>query len=229
MPDPISTFFLICFLLGAILAFVSLLTGTAHLPIPSGHGLHVGHQIGIASSNASGHHATPVLNFGSLLAFLAWFGGIGFLLRTLSPLGLILVLLLSLVAGLAGASLIVVLLVKVLLPAETTIDPGAYRLDGTPGRITAGIPAGGTGEITYSKAGTRRSDAARTIDGSPMPRGEEVIILAYRHGIAYVQSLNRYLASSARSIAGQLAALDHDGDPSTPIDSQGIAENIEPK
>jgi hypothetical protein len=205
MFDALGTFYLICFLFGAVFIALSLVTGTAHLPLPGGHGLHLSHAF---HPHSPGHEANPVLNLGSLLAFLLWFGGIGFLLHELSPLALVLVVLLSLLAGLAGAIAIAVFLVKVLLPAETVVDPAQFRLDGTPGRITAAVPADGTGEITYSKAGTRRSDAARSIDGIPIPHGEEVVILTYKRGIAYVQPLQRYLGSSAAEIAGRLAAIE---------------------
>ena len=150
------------------------------------------------------------INVGSLLAFLIWFGGVGFLLHAFSPLVLLLVILLALLAGLGGAAIIALFLVKVLIPAQTVIDPSQYRLDGTSGRITATIPAGGTGEITYSKAGTRRSDAARSIDEQAVPHGSEVVILGYRRGIAYVQTLDRYLNSPASEVAGRLAALEQD-------------------
>jgi len=205
MFDTLGTVYLICFLFGTVFTALSLLTGAAHLPLPGGHGLHVGHAF---HPHTPGHEANPVFNLGSLLAFLVWFGGIGFLLHELSPLSIVLVLLLSLVAGFAGAIAIAFFLVKVLLPAQTVVDPAQYRLDGTAGTITAAVPAGQTGEISYSKAGTRRSDAARSIDGEPIAHGEEVVILTYKRGIAYVQPLKKYLGSSAAEIAGRLAALE---------------------
>jgi len=205
MFDTLGTVYLVCFFFGAVFSMLTLLTGAAHLPLPGGHALHLGH---VFHPHTPGHEANPAFNLGSLLAFLIWFGGIGFLLHDLSPLGIVLVVLLSLLAGFAGASAIAFFLVKVLLPAQTVVDPAQYRLDGTPGRITAAIPAGQTGEISYSKAGTRRSDAARSIDGEPIAHGEEVVIVTYRRGIAYVQPLKKYLGSSAAEIAGRLAALE---------------------
>lgn len=214
MPDPLSAFFLVCFLFGGVLTLLSLVTGMAHLSLPGGHGIHIGH-IGHVAHLHLGHQAgareaaSPV-NVGSLLAFLAWFGGVGYLLHTFSALALLLVLLLSLIAGLAGGAVILFFLVKVLMPAQTIVDPEQYRLDGTLGRITAAITAGGTGEITYSKAGTVRGDAARSINAEPIGRGEEVVILGYQHGVAYVERLERYLHTPAAQIADRLAALNED-------------------
>jgi hypothetical protein len=165
--------------------------------------------------HAAGVHGAPdesisPLNLGSVLAFLAWFGGIGYLLHTLSPLAAILVLPLAVMAGIAGGGVILLFLVRVLLPAQTRIDAGSYKLEGTPARVTATIATGETGEITYAKAGTRRSDAARSIDGQAIARGNEVVILTYRHGIAYVQTMQHYLGTSAAALAGQITALEHD-------------------
>ena len=104
MLDPLSVFFLICFLLGSGLSILSFVTGAAHLSLPGGHGLHVGHlghlghlghvaHAGHAGPTAGGGHGSegvPIFNAGSLLAFLAWFGGVGYLLHALSPLALLL-------------------------------------------------------------------------------------------------------------------------------------------
>jgi len=223
----LAGFFLICFLFGIALSFLTFLTGAAHISLPGAHALHLGHHLLLPGGHSTGHETASPLNLGSLLAFLTWFGGVGYVLFTLSPLALLGVILLSLLAGVAGGALILVFVAKVLLPAQTSVDPEAYRLDGTPARVTAGIPAHGTGEITYSKAGTRRSDAARSINGIAMVHGEEVVILAYRHGIAYVQSLKEYLSSSATAIAAQLMALDSDatsGDLSSHAAGEGVAK-----
>jgi hypothetical protein len=224
MLDALSTGLLICFLFAVSLSALSLFTGIAHLPLSDGHGLHLSlpHNLHAPAPGARDGGGLP-LNIGSILAFLIWFGGIGFLLHSLSPLGLLLVLVLSIIAGAAGATAIGYLLVKVLIPAQTVVDPGQYRLEGTPGSITAAIPASGTGEITYSKAGTRRSDAARSIDGNAMPHGEEVVILGYKRGIAYVQPLEKYLSTPASEIAGRLAELENDAQ----VTEQGTVRDSE--
>jgi hypothetical protein len=203
----VQAFFLVCFLFGAGLSLLSLLSGTAHLPITGFHALHLGH---LPHGSASTAQRPSPLNLSAILAFLIWFGGAGFLLTSFSPLGLVLVLLLATLAGLIGGAIILTLFTKVLLPAQTFVDPETYRREGTPGRVTAAIPPEGVGEITYSKAGTRRSDAARSIDGAPLPHGEEIVILAYRRGVAYVQTMNKYLNSSAADIASELASIDEE-------------------
>jgi hypothetical protein len=59
---------------------------------------------------------------------------------------------------------------------------------GVLGRITSPIRAGGTGELLYSQAGTRRCAAARSDDGIAVEKGAEVIVTRYEGGIAYVRT-----------------------------------------
>ena len=75
------------------------------------------------------------------------------------------------------------------------MDPEDYRLEGTVGQITIGIPAGGTGEVVFSKVGARRSEAARALDGVPIPRGTEVVITQYVNGVATVQPWAEFIAA----------------------------------
>jgi hypothetical protein len=81
------------------------------------------------------------------------------------------------------------------LSGEREMDPADYRLEGTVGQVTVSIPAGGTGEVVFSKAGSRRSEAARAISGGPIPRGSEVVITTYVDGFATVQPWGEFMAS----------------------------------
>jgi hypothetical protein len=72
------------------------------------------------------------------------------------------------------------------ISGEREMDPEDYRLEGTIGRVTVAIPAGGTGEVVFTKGGVRRGEAARTISG-PIPRGTEVLITRYAGGFATVE------------------------------------------
>jgi hypothetical protein len=81
------------------------------------------------------------------------------------------------------------------LKGEVEMDPEDYRLEGTVGEVSVGIPAGGTGEILFQKAGLRRSEAARARGRSqPIPRGTEVVITSYADGFATVQPWVEFLA-----------------------------------
>jgi hypothetical protein len=183
-------FYLVCFAVGFLLSLLSLLGAAFHWPF--GHGFHWLHPgahgaaPGDGAAHAGGHGLSP-FNFATLMAFLAWFGGMGYLLTDTGHLGELLVLAVALVAGIAGSSVVFVFLTKVLLKHEQALEAADFEMTGVLGRVTVGIRAGGTGEIVYSQGGTRRSAGARSEGGGAIARGSEVIVTRYEKGIAYVR------------------------------------------
>lgn len=208
-----SDFYLICFAVGFCLSFFSFLFGSsrmghlhlphfhghAHVDIGHGHVAHVppaGHAPasahGGASADASGEHASPhsgpsPFNFVTLTAFLAWFGGTGYLLTRFSTVWVGLGLLFSVVSGLVGGGIIFLFLTRVLMSNEENMDPADYEMVGVLGRICVPIRIGGTGEMIYAQMGTRRVCGARSEDGSAIAKGTEVVVTRYEKGLAYVR------------------------------------------
>jgi len=202
-----ADFYLTCFAVGFLLSAISFLVGGlhGHLHLPhfpdfGGHdfGGHVdvghapgGHGAGVAHSPAGGHGgdqspASP-FNFVTLTAFLAWFGGTGFLITRFSSIWFALGLLISLGAGIFGAAIVFLFLTRVLISREENMDAADYEMVGVLGRISMPAREGGTGEIIYSQAGTRRTCGARSEDGSAIEKGAEIVVTRYDRGIAYVR------------------------------------------
>ncbi len=184
-------FYLTCFALGLALCALSLFTGGGHI-----HGGHIhlgGHahlhtpRIGSHGPHAAGSSSISPLNGFTLTAFLCWFGGTGYLLRTHSVFFAPLILLISTVSGLAGAGLIFWFLASVLLPHEHVLTAEETEITGVVGRVTDPLEPGRTGEILYSQLGVRRSAPARSDTGASIHRGSEVVVLRYEHGVAYVR------------------------------------------
>jgi len=96
-------------------------------------------------------------------------------------------LLLAVVAGLVGGGIMFLFLTKVLISDEECMDPADYDMVGVLGRISSSIRAGGTGELIYSQAGTRRVCGARSDEGSAVAKGAEVVVTRYEKGLAYVR------------------------------------------
>jgi len=189
-----ADFYLICFALGLAFSLLSFLAGglrwhlhLPHLPhagtahLPSGHGSTAGKGVG-----AQAGHISP-FNFVSLTAFLAWFGGTGFLLTRFWTVWFVMGLGIALLSGAVGAGIIYLFLTKVLMSSEDDPDPADYEMTGVLGSISVPIREGGTGEIIYSQAGTRHTCGARTEDGSAIAKGSEVVVTRYEKGIAYVR------------------------------------------
>ena len=126
-------------------------------------------------------------NFGTIAAFLAWFGGTGYLLERYYGVWFVAALVVATVSGLGGASMVFLFLAKVLMRREESLDPADYEMTGVLGRLSIPIRPGGTGELIYSQEGTRRVTGARSEDGSQIPKGAEVMVTRYEKGIAYVQ------------------------------------------
>jgi hypothetical protein len=146
---------------------------------------------GAAAANgfASAGRGTPVspFNFVTLTAFLAWFGGTGYLLTRYSSLWFAVGLGIALVAGVIGGGIVFLFLSKVLTSEDEHMDPADYEMVGVLGRMSISIRESGTGEIIYSQAGTRRTCGARSESGVPIAKGVEVVVTRYERGIAYVR------------------------------------------
>jgi hypothetical protein len=211
-----SDFYLICFAVGFCFSFFSFVFGGSrfgrlHLPHFHSHGVgHVpvahgpvahgpvghapaGHAPGAQPQGAAGtdqtSHGTSVSPFNppSIAAFLAWFGGTGYLLTRFSPMWVGLALLLSVGSGLVGGAIIFFFLSRILISDEECLDPADFVMVGVLGKLSVPIREGGTGELIYSQMGTRRVCGARSEEGCAIPKGTEVVVTRYEKGIAYVR------------------------------------------
>jgi hypothetical protein len=203
-----ADFYLICFAVGFFFSFFSFVFGgartgklhlsnmhghTAHLPASATHGSITGQATpqaaGVARAGAQSHPGSGVspFNFASIMAFLAWFGGAGYLLTRYSGLWVGFGLLISIIAGLIGGGVVFLFLSRVLISADENMDPADYEMVGVLGHVSSPIREGGTGEMIYAQMGTRRVCGARSEDGKAVAKDTEVIVTHYDKGIAYVR------------------------------------------
>jgi membrane protein implicated in regulation of membrane protease activity len=209
-----ADFYLICFAVGFAFSLLSFLGGNLHWHLPhfphaTGH-IPVGHGCAPSAGGKAGtrgDHISP-FNFVSMAAFLAWFGGAGFLLTRFSGFALVTGLGLATVSGLVGAMIIFLFLSRVLTSEAENLDPADFEMTGVLGRLSVPIRPNGTGELVYSQAGTRRTCGARAEDGSAIAKGVEVVVTGYEKGIAWVRpwteiSGDGILASDERKGEGQ--------------------------
>ena len=187
----LADFYLVCFVVGFFLSLVMFLGGGMNLHVPHFHvhapvthfhgGAHAGH--------GAGGHGTQISPFNllTLTAFLAWFGGTGYLLTRHSAIWFWGALGISLLSGTGGAAIIYLFMSRVLSSEDEALDPADFEMVGVLGRLSIPIREGGTGELIYSQAGTRRVCGARTEDGSAILKGTEVVVTRYERGIAYVR------------------------------------------
>jgi membrane-bound ClpP family serine protease len=129
----------------------------------------------------------PWWNAFSIMVFLCWFGAAGYLLTHHGRFVAGVVLLLSVLCGVAGGAIVFLFLTKVLLPHERELTADETAVVGVVGRVSSPIRPSGTGEIVYEQLGARHSAPARSQDGIPIQKLEEVFVVRYEKGIAYVR------------------------------------------
>ena len=196
-------FYLLCFVIGTLWSFLSLLLGGLHLG-HAGHAPHGGHaQGGHMHAGSAGHHApgklgkiahskgagrlAALVNPTCIAVFLAWFGGVGYIVRRHSGLLLWTDLAIALLFGLVGAWIVATFL-QFLQSKEKPLEAIDYDLIGVLGRASCDIRSNGVGEVIYVHEGTRRCLPARSEDGVPIERGQEIVVTRYEKGIAYVRT-----------------------------------------
>jgi membrane protein implicated in regulation of membrane protease activity len=195
--------FLVCFIVGFVLALLSVMSGLLELHLPGnlGHVFHLHvhphvphvhvphghvHVSGPHGHVAHGGDISPI-NFPTIMAFLAWFGGAGYLLTSVYGMWYLAALFFASLAGLIGASIVFWFFVKVMVASERPMDPTEFRVVGAVGTLALGIREGGTGELVYVQGGARKTSAARSEDGSAIPKGTEVAVTSFERGVAYVR------------------------------------------
>jgi len=214
-----ANFYLICFALGFAFSLLSFVLGGFHwhLPhhlgephvhfVPHSHAIphlhvgHAGHGVGNAGAkpgSVAPGHVSP-FNPVTMAAFLAWFGGTGFLLTRFSTVWVLTGLGIATLGGALGALVVFLFLTRVLMSEEEDLDPADFEMVGVLGRLSMPIRQGGTGELIYSQAGTRRTCGARAEELCAMPKGTEVVVTRYDKGIAYVRPWSEMAGEDANA------------------------------
>jgi membrane protein implicated in regulation of membrane protease activity len=191
-----SDFYLLCFIVGFLLSVLSFLGGAAHIHLPTrlhlpfhgGH--HAGGMVGRGAAHARG--GLSWFNAMTFMSFLAWFGGIGYILSTHSKLVAMLALFIAIVAGLFAAAVVFKFMARIVKVRDAQMLDWDYRIEGTIGTISSPIRQDGTGEMIFEQRGARKSVGARSEDGTPLPNGTEVAIARYENGIAYVKKWEEF-------------------------------------
>ena len=186
-------FFLGCFIVGFMLSALSFALSAIHLHfhinIPFVHHLHLPH-VHVAHGGHAVHGAAngvSAINFPTMMAFLAWFGGTGYLLTSQFGWWAIPAVTVAVGAGFVGAAIVFWVMARLLWSPDENMQGADYQMVGVLGRLINPIREAGTGELIYSHGGTRHSCGARSADGHAIEKGAEVVVTAYDRGIAYVK------------------------------------------
>jgi membrane protein implicated in regulation of membrane protease activity len=196
-----SDFYLLCFLVGFALSVLSFIAGAVrfhlpfhiHLPL---HGAHhaggfsgAGHAHGIGLRGGAMKSASHMswLDVSTALAFLAWFGGVGYILTKHSHFVALVILGFSLMAGLFAGMVVFQFMARLVKATSGQMLDWDFRVEGTVAAVSMAIRENGTGEVIFEQNGARKSTGARSEDGTSLATGTEVVITRYEDGIAYVK------------------------------------------
>ena len=191
--------FLGCFVLGFVLSVLSFALGAAnahlHIHVPWGHHVHGN----VFHGDHPGAQAVSPINFATVMAFLAWFGGAGFLLTTTFGWLAVPAVSLAAIIGFVGAAIVFWIMARVLWSPHENMKSADYHMVGVHGRLTQPIRRGGIGELVYSRNGSRQSCGARSDDGGAIEKGVEVIVTEYERGVASVRRWSDFEADSRQT------------------------------
>ena len=178
-----EVFYFVCFLVGFLLSVLTFMGGATHLHLP-----HMSH--GHAHGTGSGGQGSW-FNFATMTAFLAWFGGTGYLLTRYSNVWAMLGLGIAVLSGIGGAALVFWFLFRFLMGHEQALEAMDYSMVGVLGRVSSPVRVEGTGEMIFSQNGIRRAVPIRCEEprsiGSSIDKGTEVVVIRMEKGIAYVK------------------------------------------
>ena len=209
-PDWLANLFLFIFLFGLIFTIASLVLGfmgmggahghsvsagghDIHVNLPGPHDIHIevgGHSAQQGVQHTAGSDGPGLLNMPTMMAFITWFGGVGYILRESLGWSGYIVTPLAVLSGATGALIMFTLLARVLWPMMSKpLNDEEFRLPGTLARVVSPIRAGGVGEIVYKKQGSKFTAGATSEDSDAIPKGAEVVIIRYERGLAYVMDV----------------------------------------
>ncbi|HET7583964.1 MAG TPA: hypothetical protein VFK13_03600 [Gemmatimonadaceae bacterium] len=128
------------------------------------------------------------LNLPTFAAFATVLGASGYLFTRFTVLGIAAVIPAALALAAAAAAASMLLIAGWAVPSAARSPPDdRYALQGHFGTVTKTIPEGGSGEITYELLSERRTVPARSLDGSAVGKGTEVVIERIEDDVAYVE------------------------------------------
>lgn len=169
----------------------------------------IGHDAGVGHDGGDGHgFFHGLFNVSAILAFITWFGGVGYVARNGLGLWSWLAILIGIAGGVLGGAAVTWFVVKILRKGGEGMDPADWEMVGVIGRVSSSIRPNGFGEIIYEQNGSRHLATAKTEGEAPIARETEVVVLRVERGVAIVEPfedlLNQHEASRLGNISSRL-------------------------
>lgn len=173
---------LVFFVVGLVLGVSAMLHGTERSVVPT----LAPHERRSVHDPAS--EPSPIANRSTVAAFAFVFGLTGYLVDRSTDWPWWGVLAVAIAAGTAAFALQSLLIARWAIPSARADLPDArYLLQGTLAHVTRGAPADGTGELVYVLDGHRCTLPVRSLDGSALRAGADVVIDRVEEGVAFAE------------------------------------------
>lgn len=131
---------------------------------------------------------SPVLNPPAVAALLVAFGACGYLLTTRTALGALAIVVVSVATAAAAVTGMIFLMAKwALRTSANASTPEEEEIHGQVAVVTQTITPVQPGEITYYAWDAKHVLSARSVDGSTVSEGTEVVIEFVEDGVAQVE------------------------------------------
>jgi membrane protein implicated in regulation of membrane protease activity len=126
--------------------------------------------------------------------FLLGFGFNGYVFHNTAHLLLPITLILAVLGGVVLALLLLMLISRIFGGTDVNTEQDVSDRTGLLGKVSVPIPENNLGEIIYtSPGGMRKSIPARSTDGRRLERNQEVVVVNYQHGVAEVDTWERFM------------------------------------
>ncbi len=160
---------------------------------PAGHGAGA-QQTSNQSAQGSGLSPLSYINLTSVVLFLLGFGFIGYVFHNTAHLLLPITLILAVLGGVVLALLLLMLISRIFGGTDVSTEQDVSDRTGLLGKVSITIPENNLGEVIYvSPGGLRKSIPARSTDGRRLERDQEVVVVNYQHGVAEVDTWERFM------------------------------------
>ncbi len=187
--DPLEFVYLVCLCLGFGFALISGLMGGVFSGGAEAHVDMGGVHVDGLSGPAEGPLHFPLLSPVTLAMFIATFGGIGFLLKRLTPLPPMVQVPVAALSGILVGGGAAWFFYTIMRAMESTSHSRGDEAVGGDAEVTVPIPDDGLGEIAFTARGSRQNCQAQTVDGKALPAHTAVKIVKLVGSTYHVQKI----------------------------------------